>query len=59
MESNEQWKSLDSRVCLEHPHNEFHLVSDCITDGKVTVHSDCRITFRNRISMKELQEKKQ
>ena len=53
----EQWKNLDFRVCLEHPYNEFHLVSDRITDGKVTVHNNCRITFRNRISRKESQKK--
>ena len=40
VESKERWKSLDSRVCLELPYNEFRLVSDCITDGKVAVHSD-------------------
>ena len=34
VESKERWKSLDFRVCLEHPFNEFRLVSDCITDGK-------------------------
>ena len=43
---------------LENPYNEFRLVSDCITDGKVTVHNNCRITFRNRISRKESQEMK-
>ena len=46
------------QVCLEYPYNEFCLVSDCITDGKVTVHNNCRIIFRNRISRKESQEKK-
>ena len=45
-------------MCLEHPYNEFRLVKDCITDGKVTVHNHSRITFRNQISRKESQEKK-
>ena len=56
-ESAERWKNSDSRVCLEHRYREFHLVSDRITGGKVTVHNNCRITFRNRISGKESQEK--
>lgn len=43
-ERAERWKSLDSRECLEHPYNEFCLVSDRITDRKVTVHDNCRIT---------------
>ena len=38
--------------------NKFRLVSDRITDGKVTAHNNCRITFRNRISRKESQEEK-
>ena len=46
-------------MCLEHLYNEFRLVSDCITDGKVTVNNNCRITFRNRIGRKESQIKKQ
>ena len=53
----ERWKSLDSRVSLEHLSNEFRRVSDRITDGKVKVHNNCRITFRNRIRRKESQEK--
>ena len=36
-ERGERWKSLDPRECLEHPYNEFCLVSDRITDRKVTV----------------------
>ena len=55
-ERAERWKSLDSRECLEHPYNEFCLVSDHITDRKVTVHDNCKITFRNRIGRKESQE---
>ena len=54
----QQWKSLDSQVYLEHPYNEFCLVSDRITDEKVTLHNNCRITFRNEISRKESQEDK-
>ena len=52
-----RWRSLDACVCLEHLFNEFRLVSDRITDGKVTVHDNCRITFRNQISRKESQKK--
>ena len=37
----------NSRVRLEHPNSEFRLASDRITDEKVTVHNNCRITFRN------------
>lgn len=55
-ERAERWKSLDFRECLEHPYNEFCLVSDRISDRKVTVHDNCRITLRNRISRKESQE---
>ena len=44
----ERWKRFNSRVCLEHSYNEFCLFSDFITNGKVTVHNNCRITFRNR-----------
>ena len=54
----QQWKSLDSRVYLEHPYNEFCRVSDRITDEKVTLHNNCQITFRNQISRKESQEDK-
>ena len=43
---------------LEHRYDEFRLVRDRITDGKVIVHKDCRITFKNRITRKESQEKK-
>ena len=43
---------------LEHRYDEFRLVSDRITDGKVIVHKNCRIAFKNRISRKEPQEKK-
>ena len=45
-------------MCLEHPYNEFRLDRDRITDEKVTVHTNHRITFRNRISGKESQEQK-
>ena len=27
----ERWKSLDARVCLGHPYNEFRIVNDRIT----------------------------
>ena len=49
-ELEERWKSLDYQVLLEHPYIEFHLVSDRVTDGKVRLHNNSRITFRNRIS---------
>ena len=42
----ERRKILNARVCLEHPYSEFHLVSDRITDWKVTMRNNCRITFR-------------
>ena len=45
-------------MSLEHLYNEFRRVSDRITDGKVTVHNNCRITFMNRIRRKESLEKK-
>ena len=56
-EFRERWKILHSRVCLEHPYNKFCLLSEGITDGKVTVYKNCRITFRNGISRKESREK--
>ena len=47
-------------MCLEHPYNEFRLVRDRITGGKVTiiVHNNCGIYFRHWISRKESQGKK-